>query len=130
MTGDSSFFGPFGRHLGFRLVPGTGGHPECLLHILPEHLNKADVVHGGVIFGLGDTAMGALVHLQDNEEGATFLSTDVHVRYLRPSKTGELHARAEIDAKTRNTRVTSCKITCVATGELVAIMTGQFRRLT
>jgi uncharacterized protein (TIGR00369 family) len=122
------FFGTYADELGVRLESDASGWPICKLDIRPTHLNRAQVVHGGVLFTLGDTAMGTAANLVDNAEGDLFLSSDVHIRYVRSVRDGALLARGRIEAKTRSTRITSCEIVPVDGGEIVAVMTGQFRR--
>jgi uncharacterized protein (TIGR00369 family) len=48
---------PFASHLGIRLVEQDGGRAVLMLDIRPEHMNRFEVAHGGVIMTLLDIAM-------------------------------------------------------------------------
>ena len=121
-------FGPFTADLGFEMEFPTPDEVICRVRLGPRHINRAGVVHGGLVFTLGDTAMGATVHLVDNPGGGTFLSSDVQIRYVRALTSGTIYTRCVIEARTRNTRVVSCKVHREPDDEIVALMTAQFRR--
>ncbi|GIW72052.1 MAG: hypothetical protein KatS3mg102_1594 [Planctomycetota bacterium] len=120
---------PFARLLGIRIEVDAAGRPQGRVRVGPEHHNPAGVAHGGLVFALADTVMGAAVHLRDNPERAVFLATDVHVRYLRPVIEGELHATAQLEAATRNTRVLSARVVREGDGAVVALLTSRYQRL-
>ncbi len=127
MAAPASFdFGPYGMHLGFTCTDVQDDLLEIRMETEPHHMNKAGVIHGGILFALGDTAMGAAVHTIDNPGADTFLSTDVHIRYVRPFFGGPLIARGRFTAKTGRTRVMSCEITDEH-GKILATLTAQFR---
>src|SRR5829696_2266461 len=48
---------PFASHLGIQLVEQGGGRAVLMLEIRPEHMNRFDVAHGGVVMTLLDIAM-------------------------------------------------------------------------
>lgn len=48
---------PFASHLGIQLVEQGGGRAVLMLEIKPEHMNRFDVAHGGVVMTLLDIAM-------------------------------------------------------------------------
>jgi uncharacterized protein (TIGR00369 family) len=126
-TPENFTFGPFSGPLGAELVL-EDGEPVVALQIRPDHFNKANVTHGGVLFSLGDTAMGLALYLSNNPEKDTFLSTDIHIRFMRPVTEGRLLARGKIDARTRSTRITSCEVR-TEDGALVALLNGQYRKV-
>ena len=126
-TPENFSFGPFSGPLGAELLR-EDGRPVVALQIRPDHFNKANVTHGGVIFTLGDVAMGLALYLSDNPEKDTFLSTDIQIRFLRPVTEGRLLARGKIDARTRSTRVTSCEVS-TEDGAVVALLNGQYRKV-
>ena len=126
-TPENFSFGPFSGPLGAELII-EDGQPVVALNIRPDHFNKAHVTHGGVLFTLGDVAMGLSLYLSNNPEKDTFLSTDIHIRFMRPVTEGRLLARGKIEARTRSTRVTSCEV-CTEDGVLVALLNGQYRKV-
>jgi uncharacterized protein (TIGR00369 family) len=51
-------------------------------NISKNSINPGGIVHGGLLFGLGDTAMGALCYLT----GRTAVTIDSNINYLKPCK--------------------------------------------
>lgn len=121
--------GSFVELLGMKLEVDDNGHPLIRLEVTPELHNLAGVAHGGVAYSLVDTAMGAVVHWEHNPDHETFLTTDIHIRYLRTVSEGELIATGELLEKTRNTRVLSGKVVRAKDGKIVCTATASFRRL-
>ena len=67
-------------------------------------LHPQQIVHGGVIFTLADTAMSmALLSLLP--AGASVSTIEAKINYLRPVRTGELRAEAAIVHQGRSTAV-------------------------
>lgn len=124
---DEPSLGPFATHTGLTISIDEAGLPVLRLEVEKKHENLVGVAHGGAIFTLGDTAMGALLHLSGETGGEVYLSTDVHVRFLRPGA-GVLVARPKVEGRTRSTRILSCRIERESDGEPVALMTAHFRR--
>ena len=60
-----------------------------------QALNPFGIAHGGLIFGLGDTAMGIVVNTK--EKIAVTLSSNI--TYLRPAKGSYLIAKAKMVKK-------------------------------
>ena len=58
---------PFATHLGIQLVEQGGGRAVLMLQLAPEHMNRFDVAHGGVIMTLLDIAMAVAVSSLDAE---------------------------------------------------------------
>jgi len=50
---------PFVDHVGICIEEQRDGFSRCRLSIEDHHFNSASIVHGGVLFTLADTAMGA-----------------------------------------------------------------------
>jgi len=73
-----------------------------LLKIQPYHFNSSGVVHGGVLFTLADTGMGAALYpsLQPTEGCATI---EIKINYFRPVTEGELSCRSAVVHRGRST---------------------------
>ena len=52
------------------------------LTITKHSLNPYEIVHGGLTFALGDTAMGVLCHAM----GKNVVTLDSNINYLKPGK--------------------------------------------
>jgi acyl-CoA thioesterase len=50
---------PFVEHVGVVIEEQRAGFSGCALAVAPHHFNTFGVVHGGVMFTLADTGMGA-----------------------------------------------------------------------
>src|SRR3712207_5970801 len=54
--------GPFGWQLGLHYVERVPGRTSCTIDVNESFYNPGRVAHGGVVFTLADSAMGAAVH--------------------------------------------------------------------
>jgi acyl-CoA thioesterase len=93
MAASSRF--PFIEHVGLRIAEQRAGYSRCALTVAPHHFNGAGVVHGGVIFTLADTGMGAALipMLHDGERCAT---VEIKINYFKPVLQGEMTCTTEL----------------------------------
>lgn len=101
--------------------------PGCVvLEFTPDesHLNFFQTVHGGVLAGVLDSAMGfALVTVLNPGEHNTI--TDLHTKYLRPVRSGGETYRVEGRIQHRGRRqCTMVGELCDAAGRLCVSATG------
>jgi acyl-CoA thioesterase len=66
---------PFVEHVGVVIEEQRAGFSRCALAVAPHHFNTLGVVHGGVMFTLADTGMGAALIPDLQEEPSTSKST-------------------------------------------------------
>ncbi len=115
---------PYDGHMGFRLASWSpdGAVVEC--DVGPHLANPTGVLHGGVLMGLADSAMGLTVTglLGPGEAGT---NTDLQMRFLRPTTGGRLTATARVVRRGRRTLVLECDVTDAA-GKLVARASSGF----
>ena len=73
----------FTQHVGMTLVEKMPGRSRWTLDLQPLHMNTHGVVHGGVLFTMADTAMGAALigALQADQICATI---NVKINYFKP----------------------------------------------
>lgn len=89
-----------------RMQDGTGA---VHLQVDARLYHAQQIVHGGVIFTLADTAMSmALMSLLPSE--TPFSTIEAKINYLRPVRTGELSAEAVIVHQGRSTAVLECTV--------------------
>jgi acyl-CoA thioesterase len=53
---------PFVAHVGAEIVESAAGASLLRIDLAPFHLNSQGIVHGGVLFTLADTGMGAALY--------------------------------------------------------------------
>ena len=113
----------FVHHVGMRIDEASAGHSRCSLAVQDFHINSTGVVHGGVLFTLADTAMGAAVHssLEDGEICATI---EIKIAYFKPVFEGEVVCTGEI--VNRGKTVASTESSLFVGDVLVAKATGSF----
>ncbi|WP_202320564.1 hydroxyphenylacetyl-CoA thioesterase PaaI [Archaeoglobus neptunius] len=71
--------------LGAELVKVSEGHAKVEMEVKEEHLNAADVCHGGVIFTLADLAFA----VASNSHGKISLALEVSITYMKTASAGE-----------------------------------------
>jgi acyl-CoA thioesterase len=88
---------PFAQLVGFTLRLGRrgGGTASAALDVRPELLNPNGVVHGGVLFSIADTVMGAALYttLAPGENCATI---EIKIHFLRPVTKGTIRCRTRL----------------------------------
>ncbi len=94
---------------------------QVKLTITEHSLNPYGIVHGGLTFALGDTAMGVLCKVM----GKNVVTLDSNINYLKPGKGSYLLAIPKL--------IKMGKTTCVLTTEifdeksdLIAVMYGTY----
>jgi acyl-CoA thioesterase len=114
---------PFVDHVGIRIEQMHAGESLLSLELQACHFNSNGVVHGGVLFTLADTGMGAalLSTLSPIESCATI---EVKINYFRPVVEGPLSCRTEIVHRGR--RTASLESTLLSDGKTVAKASGTF----
>jgi acyl-CoA thioesterase len=97
-------FHPFGDLIGFEFTKLDKGFSQCILEINESHFNPHKVVHGGVMYSMADTGMGAAIYslLEKEELCATI---EVKISYFKPAKEGNLICNTKVIHKGRTTGV-------------------------
>ena len=102
MTSSSpSHLSRFTQHVGIELIEKAPGRSRWTLDLQPVHMNTHGVVHGGVLFTLADTAMGAALFgaLQPGEICATI---NVKINYFKPVFGGQVVCLSEVVNQGKN----------------------------
>ena len=88
---------PFAGHLGIELVSLGEGEAELRLPYRPELATMGDVVHGGAISSLIDTAAAAAaVSAADGEELQGGTTVDLSVGLVGAARGADIEARAHV----------------------------------
>jgi len=104
-----------------RAAPGGGVIWEYVVD--PAHYNPFDMLHGGVVMALLDSAMGHAVATIIHASGRFNAAAQMNINFLAPVKAGTLRARAEVVKVGKRLAVVEAKATDDA-GTLVAIATA------
>jgi len=84
----------FNQHLNIRTDIFEAGNVRCTLQVQDHHLNVNGAVHGGALFSLLDSVMGATIR---SKTGIPLVTVNMSVHYLAAAFAGEkVTARAEI----------------------------------
>ena len=114
---------PFVEHVGVEIAEQRAGFSKCVLAIAPYHFNSSGVVHGGAVFTLADTGMGAAIipGLQEGERCATI---EIKINYFKPIVAGVLTCNTEVI--NRGKSVVHLESCVYSAGVLVAKASGNY----
>ncbi|MCS5717099.1 hydroxyphenylacetyl-CoA thioesterase PaaI [Herbiconiux sp. CPCC 205763] len=111
--------------LGMTVLESRPGHGVVSMRIRDDMLNGFDVVHGGIIFCVADTAFAVAC----NEGAETTLGAGAEISFLRPVRLGQtLTATAERRIRSGRTGLYDVRVTDEA-GEVVAEFRGRSHTL-
>jgi uncharacterized protein (TIGR00369 family) len=113
--------------LGMKIVTAEEGVGRVSIMVDERLMHPQQIVHGGVIFTLADTAMSmALWPLLP--EGTRFGTVEAKINFMLPVRSGELVAEGTIVHLGRSTAVMEASITNIAEGEqrLISKALGTF----
>ncbi|NQV69034.1 MAG: PaaI family thioesterase [Pseudohongiella sp.] len=114
---------PFADLLGFKVTRSAEGESSCFLQHHVKLNNSNQVVHGGVIYSLADTGMGAAL-FSLLEEGERCATIEIKVTYFKPSGPFDLLCESRVLKKGRRVAMMESDVYC--NDELVAKATGSF----
>jgi acyl-CoA thioesterase len=114
---------PFIEHVGLQFGQPEPGFSRCWLKLTEVHLNGNGVVHGGVLFTLADTGMGAALFptLATDESCATL---EIKINYFKAVRDGTLVCTTEMIH--RGKTVANLEASVRAGDVLVAKANGSF----
>lgn len=113
-----------GRLMGVELVEVREGYAETRMKVGQEHLNAANVTHGGAVFTVADIALAAAA----NSYGNVTLLTNGNITVFHGTKEGDtLTASAEEVSKSRKLAHYRVKVSNDA-DEQIAVFTATVYR--
>ena len=97
---------PFAELVGFTLRLGRRGSGSCTaaLDVRPELLNPNGVVHGGALFSMADTVMGAALYTT-LEPGESCATIEIKIHFLQPVIKGKIRCRTRLVQRGRRIAV-------------------------
>jgi acyl-CoA thioesterase len=115
---------PFADLLGMRAKSIGEGRARFELAVDARLLNPNGVLHGGAIYSLADSAMGAALFSQ-LEPGETCVTLEIKMQYLVAVTGGAIAAEAAVVERSKRIGVLEAKV--YGDGErMVALATGTF----
>ena len=106
----SKKFNPFGALIGLEFAFYKKGRSRCLLKVRRQLLNPHGVVHGGVLFSMADTGMGAALYsLLDGEELCA--TREIKMTYLKPVTAGVLCCETRVILKGKKEAALESEVT-------------------
>ena len=85
----------FIQHVGMKVDEAGPGFSRCSLAIEDIHRNGTGVAHGGALFTLADTAMGAALY-SSLEPGEICATIEIKIGYFKPVFDGTLRCEATL----------------------------------
>lgn len=117
----------FLKSLGLRLVETQEGRVLGELVLAPEHLNRASVVHGGVLCTMIDfAACAAGLHAEPGMPMRLGVTLSLTTQFMRPARGGTLSVEGRMTSAGRRTFTGEAQVRD-AQGELVASGIGTFQ---
>lgn len=112
----------FASLLGIRVLKVDASSAVLEMVVDDRHLNANRITHGGAVFTLADSALGAITHVAHGADGAT---STAHIIYHRPTWFGDvLQGRAVLVHGGRSLRAYRVEVVQIPDERLVATMTG------
>ena len=106
--------------LGMKIISAESGIGRVGITVDERLMHPQQIVHGGVIFTLADTAMSmALLPLLP--PGTRFGTIEAKINFMLPVRTGELLAEGTVVHMGRSTAVTEATVFNIVDGEQRAI---------
>lgn len=102
---------PFAQLVGFALRLGRRGSGACnaALDVRAELLNPNGVVHGGALFSMVDTVMGAAL-FTTLEPGELCATVEIKIHFLQPVSKGKMRCRTRLVHRGRRIAVLEAHI--------------------
>ncbi|MCW8195354.1 PaaI family thioesterase [Proteobacteria bacterium 005FR1] len=102
---------PFADLIGLSVEKKEAGRSECAITVTESLLNPHNVVHGGVLYSLADTGMGAALYplLTRGELCATI---EIKINYFAPVFEGKLSCVTEVVNKGKSVANLESEIRC------------------
>ena len=96
----SEGFHPFGEMIGLEFSELYDGGSRCMLAVSESLYNPHRVLHGGVLYTMADTGMGAALYtLLDERELCS--TVEVKITYFQPVKSGRLTCETRVVNRTK-----------------------------
>jgi acyl-CoA thioesterase len=89
-------FHPFGDLIGLKFTKLEKGYSQCTLEVVNKLLNPHKVVHGGVLYSMADTGMGAAAYTNLNKKNELCATIEVKINYFKAVRGGNLTCNTRV----------------------------------
>lgn len=96
--------------LGWVVEKKSDGEAVIVLDADERHLNRAGIVHGGVLLSLADTAMGQAVQSLIDMETYRTLMAQLNANMIKAARPGRVVARGSVASLGRRLAFCECEI--------------------
>ena len=120
---ESEAFNPFGALIGLNFSKCAKGYSRCALEVAEKLLNPHRVLHGGVVYSLADTGMGAALY-SDLDEDELCATVEIKIAYFAAVTSGTLTCETKVVHRTK--RIAFLESQIKNDGRLTAKAMGTF----
>jgi acyl-CoA thioesterase len=106
--------------LGMQIVKAQAGVGQVSIQVDARLMHPQQMVHGGVIFTIADTAM-SMALMSVIPQGSRFGTIEAKINFMLPVRSGELLAEGKIVHQGRSTAVVEATVHNLFEGEQQAI---------
>lgn len=120
---ESGPFNPFGELIGLSFSECKNGFSRCALEVTEKLFNPHKVLHGGVVYSLADTGMGAALY-SDLAEDELCATVEIKIAYFVAVTSGTLTCETKVIHRSRRIAVLESEVR--NDGRLTAKAMGTF----
>jgi acyl-CoA thioesterase len=106
---ESEEFNPFGALIGLSFSECKNGYSRCALEVREKLFNPNRVLHGGVVYSLADTGMGAALH-SDLAEDELCATIEIKIVYFAAVTSGILSCETKVIHRSKRIAVLESEI--------------------
>lgn len=119
----SEQFNPFGELIGLNFSECENGYSRCTLEVNEKLFNPHKVLHGGVVYSLADTGMGAALY-SDLAEDELCATVEIKIAYFVAVTSGTLTCETRVIHRSKRIAVLESEVR--NDGRLTAKAMGTF----
>ncbi len=114
---------PYADLIGLVIVGGKPGESQLEIAVCENLLNPHNIVHGGVLYSMADTGMGAALY-PTLAQGELCATINCAISYFRSVSSGTIACESRV--KNRGRTIATLESELWNEGKLIAMAHGQF----
>ncbi len=116
-------FHPFGDLIGLKFTNLSKGYSQCVLEVVEKLMNPHKTLHGGVLYSMADTGMGAALYSL-LEKGELCATVEVKITYFKPVREGNIVCDTKVIHKGKSFGILESEL--INDGTLISKAYGTF----